>query len=489
MSGKVLKTELFGRFPGVPDMDSIRRELQEYLNSNPRTIVVLDDDPTGIQTVHGVNVYMKWSRDIILDAFKTQKLFYIQTNSRSMSGAAAREVNEEIMECILYASKAAGKDFSVISRSDSTLRGHYPLETDTLRKTYEHGPSVLIDGEILIPFFSEGGRFTCNDIHYVQEGEYLIPAGETEFAKDMAFGYTNSDLKLYIEEKQKGLYKSTDVVSIPLEMIRSGDSEGIRELLEGINHFGRVIVNALTYEDLEAFTLGLLKAERNGKRFLFRSAASFVKIYGGISHEDYLSSRYISGVLMNFNPGLIIAGSHVRKTTEQLEKLFLNPCVFPVEVDVNSILSDETTREAEIRAVVREVETLMFEGKLAAVYTSRQVVKATINNNEKNLDISIRVSEVLVEIVSRLSIQPSFVLAKGGITSSDIAVKALGIDKARVLGQILPGVPVILSGSQRKWPNTPYIIFPGNVGDQNSLNAAVDKLKEAVNMFSQEVKK
>ena len=79
-------------------------------------------------------------------------------------------------------------------------------------------------------------------------------------------------------------------------------------------------------------------------------------------------------------------------------------------------------------------------------------------------------------MVKRLSVEPSFVVAKGGITSADVGVKALAIRKARVAGQIQPGVPVWIADETSKFPDIPYVIFPGNVGDDETLYNAVKTL-------------
>ena len=65
---------------------------------------------------------------------------------------------------------------------------------------------------------------------------------------------------------------------------------------------------------------------------------------------------------------------------------------------------------------------------------------------------------------------------KGGITSSDVGTKALAVKKARVLGQIQPGIPVWQTGAESRFPGTPYVIFPGNVGEDGTLKAAAEVL-------------
>jgi uncharacterized protein YgbK (DUF1537 family) len=82
-----------------------------------------------------------------------------------------------------------------------------------------------------------------------------------------------------------------------------------------------------------------------------------------------------------------------------------------------------------------------------------------------------------VAIVRQLERRPRYLLAKGGITSSDIATRGLGIRRALVLGQILPGVPVWQSGPESRFPGMPYIVFPGNVGGVEALAEVCKQLK------------
>jgi uncharacterized protein YgbK (DUF1537 family) len=195
-----------------------------------RLVLVLDDDPTGIQTVHDIYVYMKWTEAILLEVFKTEDLAFIQTNSRSLPRAEAIEVTEQIMQIVLAASQKTGRGFTIISRSDSSLRGHYPAETDTINNCLKR-QGITIDGEILCFFLPEAGRYTIGDTHYIQEGPTLIAAAQTEFAKDAVFGYHHSNLKHYIEEKTEGRIKAEEVRSIPLEWLRDKNTNRITEEL------------------------------------------------------------------------------------------------------------------------------------------------------------------------------------------------------------------------------------------------------------------
>jgi uncharacterized protein YgbK (DUF1537 family) len=218
-------------------------------------------------------------------------MFFVLTNSRAFDREKTIAVHQEIAQTILDQKILdQKKEFIVISRSDSTLRGHYPFETAAMNDVFARN-GIHMDGEIIIPFFPEGGRLTIDDIHYVRQGEELVPAAETEFAKDKTFGYKNSDLKAWIEEKTNGAYKAADVLSISLDMIRTEDYAGITDILCRCKNFGKVIVNAKEYSDLKVFAKAFYDAPAKGKRFMFRSAAAIVKVLGEVPDRPLLSSK------------------------------------------------------------------------------------------------------------------------------------------------------------------------------------------------------
>lgn len=280
-------------FPTLKFLDLQERLLAEATHDKHK-IVVLDDDPTGVQTLHDVSVFTDWSESAIEEGFREQqKLFYILTNSRSFSAMKTKQVHQEIAERILKVAQRLQKDFLIISRSDSTLRGHYPLETQTLRETLEAHSMKHVDGEILCPYFKEGGRFTFGDVHYVRYGRKLVPVGQTEFAEDQTFGYHASNLRDYVEEKTQGAYKRENVMSISIAELRQGNVEAIAARLCQVHDFGKVIVNAVTQDDVRVFVLALYEALSRGKYFLFRTAAAFVKEMGAIEDRPLLTHAEI----------------------------------------------------------------------------------------------------------------------------------------------------------------------------------------------------
>lgn len=449
--------------------------LAKEISQNNKKIVVLDDDPTGVQTVHDISVYTNWTKDSIAQGFAEEnKLFYILTNSRGFTASQTKEAHLEIAAVVDEVSKETGKEYIFISRSDSTLRGHYPLETTILKEAYEKNTGKQIDGEVLCPFFREGGRFTINDVHYVKDGDVLVPAAETEFAKDKTFGYTVSNLKEYVEEKTKGAYPKETVTAVSLDDLRNMRIDVIEQQLMGVTDFNKVIVNAIDYADIKVFCIALFRAMAKGKVFMFRTAAAIVKVMGGVSDQPLLTREQMV-VAETANGGIIVVGSHTAKTTKQVELLKENPDIAFVELDA-TLVKDEAAFAKEVDRCLALEEEYLKAGTTVCVYTTRTLITADTGDKEDDLRLAVKISDAVQSLVGRLSVVPSFVIAKGGITSSDVGSKALAVQKANVLGQIKPGIPVWQTGEESKFPLTPYVIFPGNVGEASTLREAAEIL-------------
>ena len=471
ISADILKT-----FPAV-DEAAVEAMLQEEVRKNEKKIVVLDDDPTGVQTVHDISVYTGWDLDSIREGFAEEgKLFYILTNSRGLTVAQTTQVHQDIAHRVAEVSRETGKDFILMSRSDSTLRGHYPLEPRLLKDIVEEETGVKIDGEVMCPFFKEGGRFTINDVHYVKYGDELVPAGETEFARDKTFGYKASDIKEYIEEKTGGEFKACDVTSISLEDIRALNIDKIVDQLMQVRDFHKVVVNAVDYVDVKIFCVALYRAMAQGKHFMFRTAAAIVKEIGGISSQPLLTREQMI-TKETANGGVIVVGSHTEKTTRQLEELKKIPGIVSIEFDSDLVLDDVKFAE-ETRRVRSLIEETIAGGKTAVAYTRRKLLVIENDTKEEALIRSVKISDAVQSLVGELTVEPSFVIAKGGITSSDVGTKALRVRRANVMGQIRPGIPVWQTRSESKFPNTPYVIFPGNVGEDVTLREAAEILMQ-----------
>lgn len=423
-----------------------------------RPIVVLDDDPTGTQTVHSVPVITEWSVEAIQHELKQQTLlFYILTNSRALVASEANSLAVEIGHNIAQTKQ----DCWIVSRGDSTLRGHFPNEITALAHGLGWSDDYLT---VLIPAFFEGNRLTKDDIHYLVEGENWIPVGKTPYAQDQTFGYRSSNLKAWVEEKTKGNIRASEVDSISIESL---ENEAESEILIQIEKADKVlIVNALNQGHLDRFAQIVKHSVRN---IIFRTGASFVTSLGNISKKPLLQKLDLAD-RNNQNGGLIVVGSHVPKSTAQLNEL-LKTDITPLEFEVETFLQDCDQYLADFSS---KINTQLSEYKDIVVFTTRNLMVGL--NEDESLKISTRISEGLIKLVQELRVQPRFFIAKGGITSSDLATKGLGVKRAIVLGQIAAGVPVWQLGSEAKFPNMTYIVFPGNVGKDETLRNIYESL-------------
>lgn len=447
--------DILSILPDITQIEGARNHI--YKNRKDKHIIVLDDDPTGCQTVHGIHVLMKWDEENLKKAIDQYGSFYILHNSRSLSAEEAYKLNEEISKTLV---KLIPKEqLTIISRSDSTLRGHFIPELSALEKTT--GP---YDAILVVPYFKEGGRLTINNEHFVATETSMVPAVETEFAKDPVFGFSTSTLPDWIEEKTAGKTLASEVQSITLQDIRIGGVKEVKQKLSTCKNSKYVIVNATQDEDLEIVVLALQQLEKEGKRFLFRSAASLVKVIMGLEDIPLWQPSKKGGT------GVIIAGSHVKKTSAQLKKLTDSHQLQPLVLSIQSILFNTDYFDECVQVLNKSLN----QGNTILIYTERKYQLS--GSDQERLDAGRKISDFLSALINNIEKAPDFIVAKGGITSNDIAKDGLEIVDAEVLGQILPGIPVWQAGPESKFPNCTYVVFPGNVGEEDSLKRVYEIL-------------
>ncbi|PKA61325.1 putative 3-hydroxyisobutyrate dehydrogenase, mitochondrial [Apostasia shenzhenica] len=468
----ISKENLLKSLPCEWQDDPIENLDELQLQNSSQILVVLDDDPTGTQTVHNIEVLTEWSVETLAKEFsKRPKCVFILTNSRALSTEKAVALTKDICRNVDSASKTVeGINYTVVLRGDSTLRGHFPEEADATI-------SVLgeMDAWIIAPFFLQGGRYTIGDVHYVADSDRLVPVGETEFSKDAAFGYNSSDLKEWIEEKTKGRVPACSVASVSIDLLRRGGPAGVCNYLCSLRKGSICIVNAASERDMAVFAAGMIKAEKQGKRFLCRTAASFVSARIGIKPRPPLCPQDL-GISETIRGGLIVVGSYVPKTTKQVEKLKsrLGNKLKCIEVSVDKVaMKTFADRVEEIDLAAEKANASLKAHKDTLLMTSRQLI--TGKSASESLEVNFKVSSALVDIVRRITVLPRYIVAKGGITSSDIASKALEARRAVVVGQAFAGVPLWQLGQESRHPGVPYIVFPGNVGDDGALAEVVEK--------------
>lgn len=459
---------------GLPEQLSIKAS--DVAREIPSDVVyiVLDDDPTGTQSVTGLPVLTRWSQDDFAWAFEQNTAaVYVLTNSRSLDEDTTRTRSIEVVRAATSAASAADKRVRFVSRSDSTLRGHFPLETDVLTRELvqidEQRPAYIV----LIPAFPDAGRITVHGVHYwVVDGE-ATPVAETPFAKDATFGYASSHLGEWVEEKTAGGIPAADVVMIPIETIRSG-VDAVVQVLRGVPEGSVIAPDVIVEEDMRVIALALLRLETEGKIPLLRIGPPYMRAH--IGQEIATPIDPVDVEFTNTGGGLVVVGSHVPLTTSQLDHLVESrPDTVTIELDARTLLSDR--RDLHLEQQVAAAVAAIQDGTII-VHTSRELI--TGRDADDSLDIARKISSALVDFVARMleAAPPRFVIAKGGITSSDTASEALGIARGTVVGPMLPGIVSLWQPRTGPALGIPYVVFAGNVGDTTSLTEVVGKLAD-----------
>ena len=423
-------------------------------------IIVLDDDPTGSQTVHSCLLLLRWDVETLrLGLADDCQIFFVLTNTRSLTPEKAAEVTQQVCHNLKIALELEEtEEFLVVSRSDSTLRGHYPVETDVIAEQLGG-----FDAHFLVPAFFEGGRITRKSVHYLVIDGVETPVHTTEFARDSVFGYRHSYLPDYVEQKTKGRIPAAAVDRFLLTDIR----EGTRERLMNFTGNRCVVVDAETQTDLDRFAQDVLAAAEGGKRFLFRSAASLLTSLAQLGKQP-IAPEAMAQEKPTSNPGVVIVGSHVTKTTQQLKELLQEPEVSGIEVDVKILREAADRHHTLLAQILDQVKQVYQQQQTPVVYTSRE--ELTFEDVQQRLDFGVAVSSLLMDVVKGLPHDIGFLISKGGITSNDVLSTGLGLRSARLLGQILPGCSIVLTpATHPQFPNLPVVLFPGNVGDNQGL--------------------
>ncbi|CAH0218811.1 four-carbon acid sugar kinase family protein [Microbacterium sp. Bi121] len=450
------------------DIDAV--EVRE--SSDPRgVLVVLDDDPTGTQSVANLPVLTRWEKEDLAGAFATgAPAVYVLTNTRSLDEATAAERNREVVAVALAAASEADRHVTFVSRGDSTLRGHFPLETDVLAAEIVAHGGAAPELTLLVPAFPDAGRITVDSVHYwVTDGE-ATPVGETPFAQDATFGFASSNLRDWVAEKTENRIPDADVAALTIDIIRTGVG-AVTTFLRSLPSGSVVAVDVVDESDMRVVALALREMDRE---VLLRVGPPYVRAHIG---QDIAEPVSASDIPFAYDRGgLVVVGSHVPLTTAQLEELRRQrPDTVTIELDVRQLIDERREQHLDTQANA-VAEALASDAVI--VHTTRELVTGA--DGDASLEIARQVSSGVVELVRRvLAIAPPrFVIAKGGITSSDVASEALEIRRATVLGPMLPGIVSLWQPQTGPAVGIPYIVFAGNVGDTDSLARVVSTLAD-----------
>jgi uncharacterized protein YgbK (DUF1537 family) len=429
-------------------LTSVHGQLAERLRVEPRRVVVIDDDPTGTQTVSAVDVILKPDPRSFTEFFEgAARSVYVLSNSRAMRRTSAARHVGVIHEAVRSAALAAGEAVAIILRGDSTMRGHVFAEVDAISTS----DAVVL----LAPAFPEAGRVTVDGIQWLDTpGIGRIPVCETEFARDVSFGYRSRTLRDWVSEVGGG--RSSIVV--PLQAIRMSGPRALADALLKSDAGTVVIAEAERRSDLEIAALGLLDAEAAGRHVVVRSASTFAAVRAG------LVGRSVRSVDVP-RPGrvLVVCGSHTAASSDQLERLSHATGATCVEIPARSTIGGPSEIPGTVRGLAERL-TADLEGQgfaILATQRTTELATAPVSLGEWLMDL-------LVQTVASVRGSTDGVIAKGGITAAEVTRRAFGSSRARVVGQLATGV-ALWDVHVDDGRLIPCAIVPGNVGRSDSL--------------------
>jgi uncharacterized protein YgbK (DUF1537 family) len=455
--------------PEVRAEPDVVARVRDWRTRTNRRTAVLDDDPTGSQSVHNVTVVTVPDRHEYEAALNAPgATCFILTNTRSLPEAAAASLANSVARDLFELARDRGFPIEIVSRSDSTLRGHVMAEIQAIDAARRDVIGTGYDAVVFAPAFLEAGRVTADDVHWARVEAEFVPVGGTEFARDATFGYHASNLKEFLVEKSRGALTLDGVQSVSLEDIRLGGAQKVAAVLQEVPAGAFVIINAVEYSDLEIVALGVTRACDQGRTFLYRTGPSFVRALGGMGPRAPLKEADIWPDGHPGGHGLVVVGSHVGLTGRQVAFALDRGGLCGIELDVGKVIATAERDDYVAQTADRVATELAQETVLLS--TSRNLVRGT--DGGSSLQIARDVSSAVVDVVrAAIKATPAWVIAKGGITSHDVAVRGLGIRRAEVLGQLFPGTVSVFRPVEaaREAVGVPYVVFAGNVGNEETL--------------------
>jgi uncharacterized protein YgbK (DUF1537 family) len=430
-------------------------------------VLVLDDDPTGSQTVHSCPLLLRWDPGSLRQALlHPSPLLFLLANTRALDPQAAEQRVRSICQALkpaLAEAQAAGvmDRWLIVSRGDSTLRGHFPLELEVIEQ--ELGPFA---STLLVPAFLPGGRTTKDGMHLLH-GE---PVHATAFAQDRLFGFTSSFLPAWVEEKTAGQTPADSVQQISCSDLEAAP-EVLMERLAALPPASIASVDAERQEQLTALGEAIWACEGQGQRFALQSAASLINGLVSLPPQSLDASglaRLRRGPAL---PGLVLVGSHVPLADAQLTTLLAEPACIGIELDVRKVarLLFGPERERLLASLEQswrqQIEMVMREGQTPVVFTSRGELHCSSPAERRELGMAL--AQLMARLAGGLAPQLGYVISKGGITTHTLLDSGLNAPWVELQGQLFAGLSLVLTPD-----GLPVITFPGNLGDASSLRQA-----------------
>ena len=445
-------------------------------------IIIIDDDPTGSQTVNDCKLMIKWDYETLLEGLKgSSNLLFILANTRSLNENDLKIRLKEIcfsLNEIMNNSLFSEEEFVIISRGDSTLRGHNFLEPYIINDFL--GP---FDATFYIPAFIEGNRTTVNGNHFVNN----IPIHKTIFSKDKIFGFNTSNIKELILEQSNHQLNFNDIQNLYIKdfsILESNQKNKLYSYIENLKDNKKVILDIVDYSQLDEFSK-IIKSLLNKKKFLFRSAASFISALSNIkdNQKDHI---YFSQLRRKNNndqimKGLIVVGSSVELTTLQLNKVLAISLCKPIEINVLKLYEYFKNESGlyqinyQKKLILNSIRINLSQEYIPVLFTSREIVSPRDNNDL--IPFQHFLSVFIAEIVSDIQNEVGYMISKGGMTTNTIISQGLKADSVYLEGQILPGISLVTFNLLKQKGKLPIVTFPGNMGNDMSLVKALEILE------------
>jgi uncharacterized protein YgbK (DUF1537 family) len=420
-------------------------------------LVVLDDDPTGVQTLAGIRVLLAWDDPgRIAAALAGRRSVHLVTNARALEPEEARSTVATAARAAL--GEVAGARLAL--RGDSTLRAHLLEEYLGLCDALDRGRPPLL----LVPALPSAGRITREGVHLIERDGRVEPLDETEYARDGVFAYSSSRLLEWAEERSGGLFPAGTGRELHLDELRAGGAAAVAAALRDLSRAGRPAVlapDAETADDLETIAGGYALALEDGVDAVVRCAPAFAGTLAGTTAVGPAAIPTTS------RPLLVVCGSYVPMSTRQLAALDAAHPGLLVEVDARALADGDAVGEEQRAA--EAASSAIGRAGMAILATTRDRAEGT------TLAAGIRVADGLARAAGRVVPAPEVVVAKGGITSAVTLHVGFGLSEADVLGPVLPGVSHWRA--QRDGIALDYLVVPGNVGDERLLVELVELVR------------
>lgn len=438
-----------------------------------RKVIVLDDDPTGSQTVHSAPLLLRWDQATLRRGLQhPSPLMFVLANTRALepeeAAARVREICQALQPLLEEALATATLDrWLIVSRGDSTLRGHFPLEVETIAA--ELGPFAAT---LLAPAFLPGGRTTVDGVHYLH-GE---PVHTTAFARDRLFGFTTSHLPTWVEQKTAGRLRADQVRHIDLALL-SGAAAPLQAMLSGLGNGQLAVVDAEHPEQLAALGAAVWSLP---ERVLFQSAASAINGLVPLPEQPHdaaslaaLRRRDGQGQPL---PTLVMVGSHVPLADAQLKALLAQPGCWGLELPAAKLErvfegpAPQPLLASLEQGWLAQLRACLSTGRTPVLFTSRGELPLVSPARRRRFGVAL--AAVMARLAAALAPELGLIISKGGTTTQTLLADGLALNWVELQGQLLPGLSLVLTPADARIPRLPVITFPGNLGDAGTLREA-----------------